>query len=56
MRYAVCSQVVWKASKFVGFGKAGSGLSSFIVALYDPPGNTHGLFAENVDLEGGGSG
>ena len=48
--------MVWKASEKVGFGKAGSGLSTYIVGLYEPRGNMLGRFEENVDLEGGASG
>lgn len=42
------TQVVWKGSKYVGFGIAKSDKGVFICANYRPPGNYTGKFAENV--------
>ncbi|TGZ68171.1 hypothetical protein CRM22_004406 [Opisthorchis felineus] len=44
------SQLVWRDSKLVGFGRATSsdGTASYIVAHYSPKGNIRGRFQENV--------
>ena len=44
------TQVVWKGSETVGFGKASKGTIIAIVALYNPAGNMIGAFDENVEL------
>jgi len=42
------TQLVWKDSKFVGFGYARKGGKTFVTANYDPPGNYVGMFESNV--------
>ncbi|UJR27183.1 hypothetical protein I4U23_008479 [Adineta vaga] len=46
------TQLLWKESERLGvgyaLGKLGSEYTMYIVALYDPPGNTDELFLENV--------
>ncbi|KAG5449861.1 Golgi-associated plant pathoproteinsis- protein 1 [Clonorchis sinensis] len=42
------TQLVWKATREVGFGKARSSGKCIVVAHYRPPGNVRGHYAENV--------
>lgn len=43
------TQIVWKSTVQLGVGKAkGVNGGVFVVANYDPPGNEHGRFFENV--------
>jgi hypothetical protein len=42
------SQVVWKGSNKLGVGHAYSSHKLFVYALYKPPGNIRGQFANNV--------
>jgi len=43
------TQLVWKSSNYVGFGKAtDSNGYTYVVAEYYPPGNYQGEYAENV--------
>lgn len=47
-RFGYFTQVVWKGSKRIGIGAACNGSTAYVVANYDPAGNTVGQFAENV--------
>ena len=42
------TQIIWKDTKEVGFGKANKGNKWFIVANYYPPGNFLGQYSVNV--------
>lgn len=43
------SQLVWNKSRNMGIGTAGNGKDgTFVVAVYDPPGNVIGEFEDNV--------
>ena len=42
------SQIVWKGSNKLGVGHAYNGHKLYVYALYKPPGNIHGRFADNV--------
>ena len=46
------TQLIWKASKEVGIGAAKSrdGEYTFVVALYDPPGNIRSEERENIHI------
>lgn len=46
------TQLIWKSSKRLGIGEAKStdGKHTFVVALYDPPGNTRNEQITNVHL------
>ncbi|OON20636.1 SCP-like protein [Opisthorchis viverrini] len=48
------TQLVWKATREVGFGKARSSGKCIVVAHYRPPGNVRGHYAENVGAPTGG--
>ncbi|KII60922.1 Golgi-associated plant pathogenesis-related protein 1 [Thelohanellus kitauei] len=43
------TQLIWKASKYVGFGVYWGDNRSIIVALYYPAGNIKGQYEENVE-------
>lgn len=42
------TQLVWRESREIGFGVAGSGANIYIVALYYPAGNVVGAYKQNV--------
>ena len=42
------TQLVWKGTTHVGFGKAVRGSTTFVVANYVPPGNVAGQYEQNV--------
>lgn len=48
------SQLVWKGSQEVGVGRAfGAQGQTFVIAVYKPPGNIRGQYAENVSRSSG---
>ena len=42
------TQIIWKDTKEVGFGKASRGNTYYVVANYYPPGNFLGKYQDNV--------